>query len=378
MNAPTPVSPVIPPEDTVTILLIGGDNDYVLDMNTDTMIVVVVNKKTKQVSLLSIPRDLWVHIPGYDWSRINTAHRIGARYKYPGGGPGLLMRTIKERLGIPIDHWVRLSFQGFVRAVDEVGGVDVTLACPVNLRFRPPQSVDEEEMILEPGVHHLDGDAALLFVRTRRDGSDLERTRRQQEFLRAVWDRARRPDIITKIPGLWAALQGSFDTDLNLGNVLALAPAVLDLEPQRVRSCYIGRDQVRHWTTPAGWWVLVPISEKVQEVVASLYAPPAPDEDWLAQEAARIQVRNGTYRSELALIVADRLRWQGLQVVGTGSADRPDYPKTQIIVSGDKPRTLEFLTLLLGVEAENVIQRPDPGQPADIQVILGADYDPCR
>jgi anionic cell wall polymer biosynthesis LytR-Cps2A-Psr (LCP) family protein len=92
-------------QEILTILLIGGDRDYVLDMNTDTLIVAVVNRGTKQVSLLSIPRDLWVYIPTYGWGRINTAHRIGQRGKYlDGKGPGLLMRTIEENLGIHIDQ----------------------------------------------------------------------------------------------------------------------------------------------------------------------------------------------------------------------------------------------------------------------------------
>jgi LCP family protein required for cell wall assembly len=160
--SPTPVATVAVAKDIVHILLIGGDNNYVLDMNTDTLIVAVVNKSTKQVSLLSIPRDLWVHIPTYGWGRINIAHRIGARFKYPeGGGPGLLMRTIEENLGIPIDHWVRIGYDGFARAVDEMGGVDIIVPCRVNLRYRPPTSETEEEMILEAGFQHLDGATAL-------------------------------------------------------------------------------------------------------------------------------------------------------------------------------------------------------------------------
>ena len=376
--SPSPVPTTALTQEVITVLLIGGDRDYVLDMNTDALIVAAVNRSTKQVSLLSIPRDLWVYIPTYGWGRINIAHRIGHRGKYPEGlGPGLLMRTIEENLGISIDHWVRIGYEGFARAVDELGGVDVVVACRVNLRYRPPSSEDEQEMILSPGLHHLDGATALRYVRTRRGESDFERAQRQQQFLKAVWYQFKSPETVLKIPALWTAMKDAFATDLRLGDVLALAPVGLELEPQRVRSLSIGRNQVESWTTPEGAEVLLPIPERVQEVVARLYAPPSTG-DTAAGEVARIQVRNGTGRAELALIAADRLRWEGLKIVDTGPAERSDYQSTQIVVFNDKPEALATLTRLLKVKPANVIQQPDPGQPADLRVILGTDYDPCR
>jgi LCP family protein required for cell wall assembly len=376
------VSTSEPLQDITHILLIGGDRDYVLDQNTDTLIVLVVDRKTKQVSMLSIPRDLWVYIPTHGWDRINVAQRIGYRTKYPGGkGHGLLMRTIEENLGIPIDHWVRVGYEGFARVVDELGGVDMVVPCRVNLRYQPPTSDTEQEMILEQGMHHLDGPTALRYVRTRRGDSDFERAQRQQQFIRAVWDQFKSPDIILKIPGLWSALQGSFQTDLKLGDVLALVPVALELEPHRVRSRYIGRGQVEGWTTPEGLRVLLPIPEKIQQVVASLYAPPSTN-DRVANESARIQVQNGTERPYLARIAAEQLHWEGFKIVDIDFADRADYTKTQIIVLNDKPEALALLTRLLKVRPDN-IRQPSPNQPAeteqaDLLVILGRDYDPCR
>ena len=173
------------------------------------------------------------------------------------------------------------------------------------------------------------------------------------------------------------AMKGAFATDLKLGDILALAPLALELEPQGVRSLSIGRGQVEGWTTPGGARVLLPIPERVQEVVARLYAPPAAA-DTPAGEAARIEVQNGTGRDQLALIAADQLRWAGLQIVGTGRADRADYQQTQILVFDDRPGALAALTRLLQVKPANVIQQPDRGQPVDLRVILGSDYDPCR
>lgn len=254
----------------------------------------------------------------------------------------------------------------------------MTVACPVNLRFKPPNSPEEEEMILEPGVYHMDGATALRYVRTRRGGSDFDRARRQQQFLKAVWAQTKSPDIILKIPGLWSALKDSFQTDLDLGDVLSLAPIALDLKPQRIRSRFIGPNETDDWTTSEGWQVLLPLPDRIQAVVASLYAPPSATEDQVANESARIEVQNGTYRPQLALIAADQLRWHGVNVVDTRPADNPGYPQSQIIVYREMPKALDMLVRVLRVKPENVLVQPDPNQPADIKVILGDDYNPCQ
>jgi LCP family protein required for cell wall assembly len=365
------------------LLLVGLDFTQNLgSQNTDVIIVVVINKDTKQVSLLSIPRDLWVYIPTVGWSRINVAHKIGHRTGYPGGGPGLLAETIRVNFGLPVDHWGRLDFRGFTRVVDELGGVEMTVACPVNLLYKPPTSEEEQEMILEPGVYQMDGQTALRYVRTRRGTSDFDRAHRQQEFLKAMWNQTKEQfkglDWVPKIRGLWTALRDSFETDLNLLDFLSLVPTALEMKPQRIRSRYIGSGQTTGWVTADGWQVLLPDYAKIQQVVAGLYAPPAATGEQVAREEARVQVRNGTYRQQLALIAADQLRWYGLTIIDAAPADRPDYAQTQIIVYNDKPQAVELLRRELSVSAQNVIYRPDSNQPADILVILGNDYDPCR
>ena len=374
---PTPVPTSVITEDLIHILLIGGDRDYVYDQNTDTLIVAVINRETDTVSMLSIPRDLWVYIPEFGYGRINIAQRVGYRLKYEDGrGPGLLKRTIEENLGIPIDYWVRVGFEGFARAVDEMGGVDLLVPCRTNLRYQPPTSEEQQEIILEPGMHHMDGWTALRYVRTRRGDSDFERSQRQQRFIKAVWSQFKNPGILLKIPGLWSALKDAFQTDLKLGDVLALAPMALDLDPRRVRSLYIGRNQTEYWTSEGGASVLLPIPEKIQELVARLYAPPAL-EDLVEARSARVQVLNGTTRPYLAHMAADQLRWAGFEVAGIGSDERTDYGRTWIYVYNDKPQALAELARLLNVRDRYIVREPDPDQEVDMLVILGNDYDPC-
>jgi LCP family protein required for cell wall assembly len=281
--SPTPLPTVSFSDNIMHLLLVGLDFTQNLgSQNTDVIIVVVINKDTKQVSLLSIPRDLWVYIPTVGWSRINVAHKIGHRTGYPGGGPGLLAETIRVNFGLPVDHWGRLDFRGFTRVVDELGGVEMTVACPVNLLYKPPTSEEEQEMILEPGVYQMDGQTALRYVRTRRGTSDFDRAHRQQEFLKAMWNQTKEQfkglDWVPKIRGLWTALRDSFETDLNLLDFLSLVPTALEMKPQRIRSRYIGSGQTTGWVTADGWQVLLPDYAKIQQVVAGLYAPPAATE----------------------------------------------------------------------------------------------------
>ncbi len=377
--SPTPVPTVAFGDDTVNILLIGLDSTANLrGQNTDVLIVVSVNKATRQVSMLSIPRDLWVYIPTYGWNRINTAHRRGYTLGYPGEGPALLIDTIEMNFGLPIHHWARVDFTGFTKVVDQLGGVDVTVPCPVNLRFKPPTSEEEQEMVLLPGIYHMDGDTALKYVRTRRNGSDFDRSRRQHQFLKAMWSQFKSPDIIARIPGLWTALSGSVKTDLKLDDLLSLARTGIDIKPQRVHSYYIGRSETMDWVTDEGWQVLLPRLDKIQQVLAKLASPPSAAEDLVASEGAAIEVLNGTAKPNLPQFAADQLQWYGLKITSTGTADRTDYLKTQIIVFSDRPKAVETLAKVLKVRAANILYQQGGGQGVDIRVILGADYDPCQ
>jgi len=377
--SPTPVPTVAFGDDVVNILLIGLDSTTNLNgQNTDVLIVVSVNKTTRQVSMLSIPRDLWVYIPTYGWNRINTAHRRGYSLGYPGKGPALLIDTIEINLGLPIHHWARVDFVGFTKVVDELGGIDITVACPVNLRFKPPTSEEEQEMVLMPGIYHMDGDTALKYVRTRRDGSDFDRSRRQHQFLKAMWSQFKNPDIITRIPGLWTALSGSVTTDLQLDDLLSLARVGIDIKPQRVHSYYIGRNETMNWVTDQGWQVLLPRLDKIQQVLARLASPQSAAEDQVASEGATIEVLNGTARPNLPQFAADQLQWYGLKITATGVADRADYLKTQIIVFNDRPKAVAALAKVLKVRSTEILYQQGGGQSVDIRVVLGADYDPCR
>ena len=183
-------------QETVNFLLIGSDGRPGSSFRTDTMVIAILRPNEGQVSLISIPRDLWVYIPEWENQRINTAYQHGISVGYPGGGPGLLKDTILYNLGIRIDHTARVEFDGFRQIVDTLGGVDVPVSCAytdwklIDPSYDPQNENNWFLYTTGPGLVHMDGDLALWYARSRQKSSDFDRGRRQQEVLRALFVQA--------------------------------------------------------------------------------------------------------------------------------------------------------------------------------------------
>ena len=348
----------------VNIILLGSDKrEDDATWRTDTMIVVSVDTDRKVVRLLSIPRDLWVNIPGQGNDRINTADMWG-ELAQAGTGPDLVKQTIEESLGIPIDYYVRADFDGFVEIIDAIGGVEVDVECPLT------------DIELEPGIQHMDGELALLYARSRITTNDFDRSRRQRKLLMALWGKAKSTDIITKIPALWSAMAGTFDTDMPLSQVLSLGVIGVQLKPNYIFSQSIGPWQVQNWTTSEGYEVLLPLDDEIQELLDAFYGPI--DFDFLQRVGeTQIQVLNGTWRDQAARLAATNLGWMGFQVPDVGTADRQDYAESQVIVLNAEEDIAELAAQTLDLLPSSLRYNPDPGSTVNIRIILGADYDPC-
>jgi len=127
----TPVSlPEMSDNESINFALLGSDSRGSKYFRTDTIVIAAVWPKLGQVSMISIPRDLWVNIPAVGMNRVNTAYEFGELYSYPGGGTQSLKDTILYNLGIRIDHIAMVDFNGFRRIVDTLGGIDVPVYCP--------------------------------------------------------------------------------------------------------------------------------------------------------------------------------------------------------------------------------------------------------
>ncbi len=301
---PTMVPTAWAPEEAINILLLGSDQFNTGGWRTDVMIVVSINPEGPSAAMLSIPRDLYVWIPDWRMGKINTADSHGEAVGYPGGGPGLLKQTLLYNLGIPIHYYARVDFEGFKRIVDTMGGLAVPVSCEMTeWRIKSPELDPEEEenwelYTLDQRVHQMDGDLALWYARSRLRSSDFDRSRRQQQILRAMISKALSANIIPQIPQLWDDFSNTVETDMGLGEILQLAAVAPKLDFNRIKSQFISGDAVLSWTTPETHaWVLLPQFEKIAELIADVFEPPALNRAF--QDPAVVEVWNGTLRAGL-------------------------------------------------------------------------------
>jgi len=361
-------------------MLLGGDRlPGQTGWRTDTMIYVRIDPKNKIVGMLSIPRDLWVYIPGYGYNRLNTADYAGESDGYPGGGPALLNQTLLHNLGIGFDHYVRVNFEGFQRIIDILGGIDVDVECAVELWGADPDRPGEWKQIgyVPAGMQHLDGLTGLRYAQCRYNTPVFDRDRRQQKVLFAVRDRVLELGIMGLVPRaleLMVTMRDMVQTDLGPTGITSLAQLVPEIPPANVNRAQIDLSLAPQWTTPEGAWVMLPDREKIAPVIMGLLDPPAEQVNVLRQEASRVVVRNGTPMQGWARQIADRLELRGFEIVEVGPADRSDYAETLIFVYADKPYTVQNLQAYLEVKDGNVRSEPGGSQEVDILVILGDDF----
>lgn len=386
--------PTPPPWDgakRVSILLMGLDiRDWETDdgpPRTDTMILFTVDPLTKTAGMLSIPRDLWVNIPGgYKYGRINTAYQLGEAYKYPdGGGPGLSMATVEELLGVPIDYYAQIDFDAFMRFVDEIGGIDVyvpekTLVDPVGAN---------NTRRLRKGDWHMNGKLALAYARSRyTEGGDFDRAARTQAVIMAIRDKILSanmiPELLSKAGVLYNQLSDGVHTNLTLDEALRLAWMVSQIPEEDIKKGIIGPpDQVSLVTSTDGTQqVLKPITDKIRLIRDEIFtnsgpvSPAAVDQDLtslVAEEGARLAVYNGSSTTGLAARTTDYLKSQGLDVVQTDNAQRAT-PYTEIVFYTGKPYTVKFLVEMMGIDPIRIFHVNDPASPVDIAITLGDQW----
>jgi len=384
-RAPDKELPNLEKKERVTILLLGIDRRDKENgpCRTDTMIVVTIDPVAKKAAMLSIPRDLWVTIPGYGENRINAAHLLGDVKGYPGGGPALAKKTVQYLLGVPIHYYIRVDFAGFEKIIDTIGGITIDVPEPVDDERYPDGNYGYMEVHIPAGLQHMDGKTALQYARSRHGSTDFGRARRQQLVLRAIAEKALSLDIpISRIPELLQIVGDSVQTDLNPTEMAALARIAREINLNDVKSVVIDETMTDPAKTPEGWWVLIPKRDKIRAVRNELFPEPVPtlvpvpteDRERLAAEGATIEVLNGTLTAGLAQHTATELRNKGYLVARFGNADRADYAQTVLIDFSGKNYTLETLARLLQVDPANIYHRTDPSVAVDIRLILGQDY----
>jgi LCP family protein required for cell wall assembly len=388
--------------DRINILLLGIDRRSGKSWGhlTDTIIIVTVDPTNKTAGMMSIPRDLQLTLPGNGEDRINTANVYGATRNYPGGGPALLKRTIEYNFGIPIDYYIMIDFQGFVKIVDALGGVDINVTTKLHdTKYPDPKTGDPyayKTVHFDPGWQHMTGTRTLEYVRSRMSSSDFARAGRQQQVLFAIREKALNLNIITKLPSLAATMADAVKTDMSMDDMLKLAQLGPQIDLANVQSIVLQPPLVHGYKRPDGAAVQLPVWDKINPAIAELFntplqvaptptpAPPTPTPTMspgqvqalqeLAREGARIAVQNGTAQPNFAARVAAVLMQEGFQVVEFGDADRLDYPNTVIIDYTGKAFTLQQLVEKFQALPENVRYSSNMLSPVDIRIIVGQDF----
>jgi LCP family protein required for cell wall assembly len=380
---PTPVPTYEVPRDTTNVLLLGSDTPLgTKESRSDTMIIVAINRSGPTASMISLPRDLYVYLPGKFMNRLNTA--------YSTGGVELLKQTILYNFGIPIHYYARIDFEGFKSVIDAIDGVDINVSCGMeDWRLKSPELdplVEEnwERFNLEPGAYHMDGDLALWFARSRLATSDFDRGRRQQQLLRALLNQGVDLGLVAQVPTLWNAYQESIDTDIDIGRLLqfaALAPAIRE---NGVQHLYLA-SKTEPWVVPTtGAYVHLPIWEgsgMMEETLRRLFFPPALDR--ATRPPIPVEVINITDNPDLSLLAADNLAWYGF--IPTYDVTQPtpqmrEDRSTRLTYFGPnfKGSYDWLISWIFGVRRSQIeLVSDEPSYPYKYQVIIGDDYDPC-
>lgn len=374
--------------DRVNFLLLGVDLrcDEIGPTHSDTIIVASLDPVSRSGAMLSIPRDLWVEIPGFGVNRINQAYFLGQAYEYPGGGPQLARETVEAFLGIPIDYHIAVDFKAFVDFVDLMGGVVIDIPERIDDSNYPDNCYGYDPFTIDVGRQRLDGATALKYARTRATfGGDIDRAARQQQVIMAVREQATQlsnlSQLVRNAPTLWQSFQENVDTDLRLDQILQLARLMQDIPQDRIRTAVLDFDYVYNSVTFDGQQVLVPLRDQYRQLRDELFAPPPVPTPViealptvLTVEEARVGVYNGTPTFGLAADTQQFLRRNNVNVTEIGNADSAEYTATQIIDYGSHPGTVQYLIQLLNIPPLNVSTGSNPAGDYDVLVILGSDW----
>jgi len=406
----TPIAPVaeLPPAITIpdsnlppawdgasriTILIIGLDyRDYLANdgpPRSDTMIVLTIDPLTKTAGMLSIPRDMWVNIPGFQYGRINMAYFYGEGSKLPGGGPELARKTVEQFIGVPIQYYAQVDFNTFVDFIDMIGGIDIDNQ--ENLRLDPVGSGKDKIKLTCCGIRHLNGEKTLAYVRFRKDKEgDVARSQRQQKVILAIRNKVLSPEnfpvLVGKAQKLFDKLSSGIRTNMPFDVALRLGVLAKDIPVESIKNGVIDYTMVTLDNTTLGGQdaaVMKPLPDKIRELrddvftSAGAVSPLAAQGDATAlmqADGARVLILNGSFTPNLDYNTGAYLQSQGMQIVGVGNAEQA-YNQTTVILHSPKLYTLKYFQALFKISSSTqILIQPDPAAQVDVEVRLGNDW----
>ncbi len=372
----------------VTVLIMGLDyRDWEAGETaprTDTMILLTIDPLSSTAGMLSIPRDLYVSIPGFQYDRINTAYRQGEVYQIPGGGPALAIQTVEQLIGVPIDFYAQVDFTTFERMIDEIGGLKIEVMEPIEVDPIGPGN----HKFLKPGVQTLPGPVALAYARARNtEGGDFDRARRQQQVVLAIRERILSFDLIpillAKSGPLYNELSSGVDTNMTIEQAIALGLLAKDIPLENIQRGIIGEEHIIFYTTTDGDHVLKPLPDKIREVrnavfgTTDLTSPLAstPLQEKVQAENAQVAVLNAAFVEGVAVRTVEYLNTVGFNLsTENAQTSNEAFTYTTIIDYTGNPYTVQLLVDTFQISYNQVLMRYDPSSEIDVGLDMGADW----
>ncbi len=376
----------------ITILVMGIDQRTAVDTDrayrTDTMILVNIDPVGKRVGMLWLPRDLWVPIPGYQTSRINQANYFGDLDELPGGGPALAARSVEGVVGIPVNYYIRVNFDVFLRIVD--------LLAPNGIEVCPTEAIDDPKypdagygtltIHFDPGCQRLNAERLLQYMRTRATlGGDFDRARRQQEVLlsmqREFLSVGGITNFITQAPAVWEEVSENVVTNLAFDQILQLAVLASQINTEDITTGAIDNAYVDMAVTSSNDQILIPRYHTFGSLLEQVFNPRpnltiADLRVEADREDAAIVVFNNTTISGLAAQTRDWLASRQVTVQEIGSIEVPTGTDTVIRDYTGNPWTTRYLAELLGLPENRIVSGSDGLTSADIMIVVGSDLQP--
>ena len=348
-------------KDKLRVLVLGIDENwtekdimYTANARSDTMMAVSIDLSTKNVGILSIPRDTWVEIPKVGFAKINEA--------YADAGPQRAERTVEKNFGVPpFDYYVVLRIDATKNLVDAIGGIDVAVEKDMDY----DDGWGHLHIHLKKGYQHLDGEHAVGYVRYRHDAEgDFGRMRRQRQVIQVLSHRLKDPSIVFALPSLVATVFENVRTDMPRDRMFALALGMRDVSPQMVHAAQLPVNV--GWTN--GQSVLFADQTQTAAIVRKYLI--AGFGGGFDPSSVHVTVQNGSGTPGAASAMAAHLRKRGFTVVGTGNAKSFDHAKTT--VTGTDRQMAGEVAKQLPVHNAQIAVGPVEG--GDIEIVIGRDY----
>ena len=271
-------TPNIAAGERVNILLLGTDcrsEDKGL-CRTDTMILATLDPTSATAGVVTIPRDLWVPIPGLGENRINTAYYYGAVNRYPGGGSALAKKTVEYNFGRRVDYYVLIDFNGFRKTIDALGGFYINIPKAIDDPEYPTEDYRTRHIHFDAGIQHMNGEQALEYARTRHEDTDFKRSKRQIQVILAVRDRALRLDLLPKLPALLESMWGTVETDMKPQEILRLAQVASKIKTENIKTGSIDQTMTVKYIASGGADVLLFDRTKIGALMDEIIPEGAP------------------------------------------------------------------------------------------------------